>query len=159
MRRHDQPPNPPQEVNNGQVQDVIMSVVICDSVVHLSISGPHECDSHHFSFFHFCFFFFTVFLLLFFFLFPFSFLFIFLSFFFLSGAQNLIFLALISLRFLKTFCHFFRLVSGGCRGTPLRPFLLFVCFILFFSHSSLLFLFLLLFLLLFLFLLLECFMA
>ena len=26
----------PQEVNNGQVQDVIMSVVICDSVVHLS---------------------------------------------------------------------------------------------------------------------------
>ena len=24
-----------------------MSVVICDSVVHLSISGPHECDSQH----------------------------------------------------------------------------------------------------------------
>ena len=47
VRRHDQPPNPPQEVNNGQVQDVIMSVVICDSVVHLSISGPHECDSQH----------------------------------------------------------------------------------------------------------------
>ena len=37
----------PQEVNNGQVQDVIMSVVISDSVVHLSISGPHECDSQH----------------------------------------------------------------------------------------------------------------
>ena len=44
VRRHDQPPNPPQEVNNGHVQDVIMSVVICDSVVHLSISGPHVCD-------------------------------------------------------------------------------------------------------------------
>ena len=37
----------PQEVNNRQVQDVIVSVVISDSVVHLSTSGPHECESQH----------------------------------------------------------------------------------------------------------------
>ena len=66
VRRHDQPPVPtPQEVNNGQVQDVTMSVVICDSVVHLSKSGPHEYDSQlFFSFFFFvfgCFFIFSFF--------------------------------------------------------------------------------------------------
>ena len=37
----------PQEASSGQVQDAIMSVVICDSVVHFSMSGPHECDFQH----------------------------------------------------------------------------------------------------------------
>ena len=37
-----------QEVHIGQVQDVIMSVVFCDSVVHFSTSGPHEFDSQLF---------------------------------------------------------------------------------------------------------------
>ena len=34
----------PQELHR-QLQDVIMSVVICDSVVHLATNCAHECDS------------------------------------------------------------------------------------------------------------------